>query len=231
LYEIAPHCRIAIEPGSGTEVVGHENDLRRALQLMLLQEPAEGSHPSSHSAEIKRDGEWIRVSIDLGPDINVVNETERRWLHRVAIRHGGRFELKGSAQCLLLPADSTGQAEVEALQRELEQAQLLGETYARELASALGPDSERAALLPQVNTGPELGALATLLDFTLRELASVAPGASSSAPLSRLQRALRAHGTSAAKNVDLEAAERAVGELLRHWGLSHSGDTNANSRR
>jgi hypothetical protein len=135
LYELAPNCRLAMEPGAGTEVFGNEAELQRAVQLMLLQNPAAGDSSAQSEVEIRREADWIRLSVELGPDVGVSSDAERRWLHRVAIKHGGRFELRGSTQCLLLPADASTHAEVEALQRELEQAQMLGESYARELAS------------------------------------------------------------------------------------------------
>lgn len=133
LLEIAPHCRLAIEPGSGTELVGNEADLRRALQLMLASDP----ESTEGTVEVRREKDWIRVSVELGPDLGFLHESERRWLHRVAIRHGGRYEVRGATQSLVLPADASAQAEIEALQHELEQAKQLGESYARELASVV----------------------------------------------------------------------------------------------
>jgi len=53
----------------------------------------------------------------------------------MALRLGGRFELGGGEQILYLPTGgASAQQEVDALRRELEQAQQLGEAYARELA-------------------------------------------------------------------------------------------------
>jgi hypothetical protein len=191
LYEFATQYgwskgRFAIEPGSGTEVVGNEEDLRRVLQLMVLQSPGSASEASEaqHNVEVRREGDWIRVSVDLGPDISLIHDAERRWLHRVAIRHGGRFELRGNSQCLLLPADASAHAEVLALQRELEQAQALGETYARELATVIANDSSKA----QTEAGPlsllaALGAVEPLLQLCFRELSSSNPNAEALAPL------------------------------------------------
>jgi hypothetical protein len=183
LYEFAPQGRLAIEPGSGTEVVGNEEDLRRVLQLMVLQSPTGFGVPAADkSVEVRREGDWIRVSVDLGPDISLVDEAERRWLHRTAIRHGGRFELRGRTQCLLLPADASAHAEVVALQRELEQAQLLGESYARELASVISQEPPRVP-----------GALTEavpILELALRELQRSSPNSVGIGPLRTLLQAL-----------------------------------------
>jgi two-component system sensor histidine kinase QseC len=51
-------------------------------------------------------------------------------------RMGGQLELEGGTMALVLPADaSNDQSEVADLRKELEQAQQLGEAYARELAT------------------------------------------------------------------------------------------------
>jgi hypothetical protein len=155
--------------------------------------------------DVRREGDWIRVSVDLGPDIALVHDAERRWLHRVAIRHGGRFELRGNSQCLLLPADASAHAEVVELQRELEQAQLLGETYARELASVIAQDSSKAESLKTdaPNLGPAdaafnllagLGSIEPLLQLVYRELAQANGQALS---LELLRNALLVLGTAA----------------------------------
>src|SRR5690606_4998480 len=82
--------------------------------------------------------EWVKVTVELGPDISATAELERRWLSRMAVRHGGRLELEGGTESLLLPADgASDQREVIELRKELEQAQQLGEAYARELATML----------------------------------------------------------------------------------------------
>jgi hypothetical protein len=224
LYEFAPQGRFSIEPGSGTEVVGNEADLRRVLQLMVLQSPT-SSDPSEaeRSVDVRREGDWIRVSVDLGPDIALVHEAERRWLHRVAIRHGGRFELRGNTQCLLLPADASAHAEVVELQRELEQAQLLGETYARELASVIAQDSPKAGAgkAGPADTALELlaalGAIEPLLQLAQRELAQANGHALS---LELLKNALLALGSvpeapgSTVSNDELaRRAARALGRL------------------
>lgn len=178
LYEVAPHCRLALETGAGTEVFGNEAELRRTLQLMLMQSPG-GTSESELGGEvrIKREGDWIRVSVELGPDVGVIDDTQRRWHHRVATKHGGRFEMRGNDQCLLLPADASTHAEIEALQRELEQAQMLGETYARDLANvfATGAIGNNPARDPTAGTRALGAALLPLLNQVQKDLRTVAP--------------------------------------------------------
>lgn len=139
LYEIAPTARISIEPGAGTEVFGEDGDLRRMLHVLLSQthaDPAVPSGSASPEVQIRRQDEWVRISVELGPDTSATMDLERRWLSRMAVRHGGRLELEGGMQTILLPADgASDQREVVELRKELEQAQQLGEAYARELAA------------------------------------------------------------------------------------------------
>lgn len=178
LYEVAPHCRLALDTGAGTEVFGNEAELRRTLQLMLMQSPG-GAAEAELRGEVRvtREADWIRVSVELGPDSGVLDETERRWLHRVATKHGGRFELRGNDQCLLLPADASTHAELDALQRELEQAQMLGEAYARELANVFASGRTTASANQDSSAGSrELGAaLLPLLTQLQRDLRTLAP--------------------------------------------------------
>jgi signal transduction histidine kinase len=147
LFEVAPNARIAIEPGAGTEVFGDEADLRRMVNLLVTQAAAGGSQAEVH---IRRQGDWVRISVDLGPDVAAIGELERRWLSRMATRHGGWFELEGGTQSILLQADgASDQREVTELRKELKQAQQLGEAYARELATALGGEEVRTEPPPQ----------------------------------------------------------------------------------
>ena len=136
LCEVAPNARIAMEPGAGTEVSGEEMELRRMLHLLVSQTNSTLADSESASPEvmIKREGQWVRISVELGPDSSATAELERRWLSRMATRHGGRLELEGGTESLLVPADRSGD-EVNELRKELEQAQQLGEAYARELAA------------------------------------------------------------------------------------------------
>ncbi len=135
LYEVAPNARITMEPGAGTEVFGDEADLRRMLHVLVSEtsNPAEAAAPE---ISIRREKSWVRISVELGPDSSSTTTMERRWLSRMSVRHGGRLELVSGTQSLLLPADASTE-EVDDLRKELEQAQQLGEAYARELATAM----------------------------------------------------------------------------------------------
>lgn len=149
LMDLSPNTRLAIEPGAGTEVFGDEQDLRRMLNLLVTQA---GSATQGGAAEVKirRQAEWVKISVELGPDAGA-QELERRWLSRMATRHGGWVELEGGTQSIFLPADgASDQREVVELRKELEQAQQLGETYARELASVLAAGDIRTEPPPPV---------------------------------------------------------------------------------
>jgi signal transduction histidine kinase len=138
LVSIVPNARVALEPGAGTEVFGEENDLKRMLHLLVGPSSvgaAETPDTASPEVHIRREGDWIRMSVPLGPDISASDDLERRWLSRMATRHGGRLELEGGMQSIVLPADAASdQREVAELRKELAQAQQLGAAYARELA-------------------------------------------------------------------------------------------------
>jgi len=111
----------------------------------MLQVLVGSNNPTGGTSEmgtpelsIRREGSEIRVSVLLGPDSSANAETERAWLSRMATRYGGRLELEGATESILLPADgATDQREVEDLRRELEAAQRQGEAYARELAAVV----------------------------------------------------------------------------------------------
>jgi two-component system, OmpR family, sensor kinase len=135
LMDSSPNTRLAIEPGAGTEVFGDEQDLRRMLNMLVTQ--AGSTQGGAAEVGIRRQAEWVKISVELGPDAGA-QELERRWLSRMATRHGGWVELEGGTQSIFLPADgASDQREVVELRKELEQAQQLGEAYARELASVL----------------------------------------------------------------------------------------------
>ena len=155
LYEVAPSARIAIEPGSGTEVFGDEAELRRMLHLLMGQ--SAGDLPTRAEAEvtIRRQGDFVRISSNLGPDTSALGELEHRWLGRMALRHGGSLELEGGTQSILLQADgASDQREVTELRKELAQAQQLGEAYARELASVLVSGDIRTETPPAAGREP-----------------------------------------------------------------------------
>jgi signal transduction histidine kinase len=148
LWEIAPDAHISIEPGSGTEVFGEESELRRMLQILIGHESGAGT-----SVTIKRDSDDVRVSAVLGPDSSSTSDTERALLSRMALRYGGRYELEGGTETLVLPAEGAEErSEAAQLRKELEEAKKQGEAYARELAQVItnedfntsGPASVRA---------------------------------------------------------------------------------------
>ncbi len=147
LYAIAPNARIAIEPGAGTEVFGDEAELGRMLSVLVTQSAA--AAPAETEIRIRRQGEWIKISVDLGPDAAATGELERRWLSRMATRYGGFIELEGRTQTVFLQADgASDQRELSELKKELAQAQKLGEAYARELAAMLA-GGELSSELPR----------------------------------------------------------------------------------
>jgi two-component system, OmpR family, sensor kinase len=148
LMDLAPNTRMAIEPGAGTEVFGDEQDLRRMLNMLVTQ--AGSAEAGAATVTIRRQAEWVKISVELGPDAGS-QELERRWLSRMATRHGGWVELEGGTQAIFLPADgASDQREVVELRKELEQAQQLGEAYARELASVLTAGDIRTEPPPPV---------------------------------------------------------------------------------
>ena len=156
LYEVAPNARIAIEPGAGTEVVGEESDMRRMFHMLVNQDSSPSGQNGPSEVEIRRQGEWIKIAVQLGPDTAAADNVERRWLSRMATRYGGRVELEGGTQAIFLPAHgASDQREVVELRKELEQAQQLGEIYARELAAVVTAGDLRSEIPP--TAPPETG--------------------------------------------------------------------------
>jgi hypothetical protein len=154
LYEVAPNARIAIEPGAGTEVFGEESDMRRMFHMLVNQDSNAQGGPSE--VEIRRQGEWVKIAVQLGPDTVAAADVERRWMSRMATRYGGWVELEGGTQSIFLPADgASDQREVVELRKELEQAQQLGEAYARELAAVVTAGDLRSEIPP--TAPPESG--------------------------------------------------------------------------
>lgn len=173
LYELAPNARLAMEPGAGTEVFGDETVLRRMLHVLVNQAGSPGTAAAGSSPEmrIRRRDEWVEIAVELGPDQTAHADLEQRWLSRMATRMGGSVELDRGHQRVLLPADA-GEAEVKELRAELEQAQQLGEVYARELASVLETGAAEAETDPEdpaaATPGAPLAGLAASLARTLR---------------------------------------------------------------
>lgn len=140
LWEIAPEARVQIEMGNGLVVVGDEAELRRMLHVLM----ALGGDPAAQGAvavSVKREGDDIRIAVELGPDKTQGFETETQWLSRMATRYGGEFFLEHNCNTLVLRA-SDDQREVEELRRELADAKAQGEAYARELAAVMSSRSE-----------------------------------------------------------------------------------------
>lgn len=153
LYEVAPNARIAIEPGAGTEVIGEESDMRRMFHMLVNQD---GNANAASEIEIRRQGDRVKIAVQLGPDTAAATDVERRWLSRMATRYGGSVELEGGTQSIFLPADgASDQREVVELRKELEQAQQLGEAYARELAAVVTAGDLRSDIPP--TAPPESG--------------------------------------------------------------------------
>jgi signal transduction histidine kinase len=141
IVEVAPEARVSIEPGSGTEVYGDEADFRRMIQVLIGHGTGEGS-----SVTVRRDGDDVRVSTTLGPDSSPTG-TERAWLSRMALRYGGRHDLEGGNETLVLPAEGAADRnEREALRRELDEARAQGEVYARELAAVFDRNEDVATV-------------------------------------------------------------------------------------
>src|SRR5580692_12969738 len=90
LWEVAPEARVSIEPGGGTEISGDEGELRRMMSLLVGHGSGSGS-----AVTVKREGDYVRVGVVLGPDRSATDDKERAWLSRMAIRYGGRHDLEG----------------------------------------------------------------------------------------------------------------------------------------
>lgn len=158
LMELSPSANLSFEPGAGTEVAGDESEFRRMFHVLIGQasSAAGGGKDAASAVHIHRDGDWVRVTADLGPDVSASSELERRWLSRMAVRLGGRLDLEGGTMSLVLPADASSEHEMADLRKELEQAQQLGEAYARELAAVFA-----AGQLPEVDATSDRRDVAT----------------------------------------------------------------------
>jgi two-component system OmpR family sensor kinase len=225
VVDVAPGARVSIEPGSGTEVYGDEVDLRRMLQILI-------SHGSGDEASVhvRGDDEDVRVSVTLGPDLSPSAETERAWLSRIALRYGGRHELEGGSETLVLPADGAlERSESAALRKELDVAKRQGEFYARELAAVFdrGDGAESSTSLRAAEPHSELPS--SQLSSTLRLCAGLAselravvgPGRSELASL-RASELTEAH---------LDALRGQMARVLETvTGLSAIGELHADER-
>jgi signal transduction histidine kinase len=155
VWEVAPDARVQIEMGEGTTVFGDESELRRMLHVLIGQTGDPRSSGATPGVTIRRDGDEIRIGVNLGPDTPAAFTAERGWLGRMATRYGGRLELDGSMQTLVLAADVDMQRrELESLKKELAAAQAQGEAYARELAAVFTRDT----MTPSSAPPPPMGA-------------------------------------------------------------------------
>lgn len=203
LWELAPDARVALEPGSGTEVFGDEDDFRRMLQVLL------GGAGSGAELSVRREGDSVVVTVPLGSEGAVVIEAERAWLSRMAVRYGGRYETSGAEALIALPAEGVRErSERAALQRELDEARQQGEMYARELAAVM---AQRGGVHTSSPPPPgELGTVGLLAHFS-RGLAAELRGLM--APLSRELGSLRIHNDQEER---LESLKRR-GAQVQEW--------------
>lgn len=206
VVEVVPNARLRLEPGSGTEVYGDEGDLRRMIQILVRQTGLSLGGAEAPEVGIGREGEEVRVSVALGPETLTGDRSERAWLARMATRYGGRLELDGGQESLVLPAeDVQDRKELEALRKELEAAQQQGEAYARELAAvfAAGDSAESASVAPST-IPPPTDALTPIAAFSSAVAAQVKTVISG---LSRELETVTSKGRSADQGRLLEATQ------------------------
>ena len=155
VWEVAPEARVQIEMGEGTTVFGDESELRRMLHVLLGQGGEARSPTGRPGVTIRRERDEVRVGVNLGPDTPATTGVERGWLARMATRYGGRLELDGSMQTLVLAADIDMQRrELETLKKELAAAQAQGEAYARELAAVFNRGDTLPGLMSPLAVTP-----------------------------------------------------------------------------
>ncbi len=136
LYDLCPQATIRLNTEQSTDVLGEEARVHRMLQLLLGVHASETAPGSGPIVDIHREQDWVHITAPLGPDAGF--GLEQRWLKRMALRAGGRLDITGNGQSLLLPADGVAQErELLDLRQELQAAQQQGEVYARELAHIL----------------------------------------------------------------------------------------------
>lgn len=152
VVDLAPQARLRLEPGSGTEVYGDESDLRRMVRILMGHAGPMIGGIACPEVTIVREGDDVRVSVALGPEGQSGDVTERVWLGRMASRYGGRLELEGGQESLVLPAnDGHDERDMVSLRTELEDAYLLGEACAKELAELCAANRSSSALPKTLN--------------------------------------------------------------------------------
>lgn len=180
LWEVAPDAKVQLAPGAGTEVFADEAELRRMLHVLMggFQQSGVGG---AQLVTLKREGDEVRLGVQLGPDTAPISPAERGWLSRMAIRYGGRYELDGSNEFIIFPALEAEEAkEVQTLRKELEAAKAQGEMYARELAAVFAEEPTSATRPPDAPLESQgggarvaLGAAARIADGLADDLRSV----------------------------------------------------------
>ncbi len=154
LWEVSPDAKVNLAPGAGTAVHGDESELRRMLHMLL----GAGNFSNAQVVDLKREGAEVKLSVALGPDTAPISSAERGWLARMAIRHGGRYELDGSREILIFPADDAAdKQELVELRKELEAAKKQGEAYARELAAVFAEPGHSSRPPPLDSTADGAG--------------------------------------------------------------------------
>lgn len=216
--EVTPEARVHIAPGSGTEVHGDEAELRRMIQVLLAQSTGLEAAHGAPEVWINREGDEVRVSVALGPDIVTGMTSERAWLSRMATRYGGRLTLEGGQESLLLPAEgAVERTEMEALRKELDAAQQQGEAYARELAAvfaaAEGSDQPPAATSTMPPPASSLSAVLAMSAEIAAQLKTI------SASLSRDDDVVMQRSTDASRSADaVRSANVQLQELAGELG-------------
>ena len=135
LVDIVPLANLRFEPGSGAEVHGDDADLRRMIQVLAAHAGSMIGGPEFPEVTLVREGDEVRVSVALGPEAQSGDGIERAWLERMAARHGGRLELDGGQESLVLPVGrSQERVELDLLRKERDAALQQSRVLARELS-------------------------------------------------------------------------------------------------
>ncbi|HSC89657.1 MAG TPA: hypothetical protein VLC09_20380 [Polyangiaceae bacterium] len=165
LYELAPHATITLATEGGSEVLAEQDELTRMLQLLLgTAGYGPQAEQSTLDVNIERTGDEIRIRTELGPDAAPLDGLERRWLHRMATRFGGRVEVSGRAQTLILPAEG----QHDRHHRDMSDSHEPEEHVARTLSGVLGQAGSLGVGDPSENDRfAELNALAGPLAASL----------------------------------------------------------------
>ncbi|WP_245678288.1 sensor histidine kinase [Chondromyces crocatus] len=238
VWEVAPEARVQIEMGDGTAVFGDESELRRMLQVLIAQSGDPSGAASTPEVSLRRVGDEVAVSVNLGPDTTASIAHERAWLSRMALRYGGRLELDGAMQTLTFPADvDLARRELESLKKELAAAQAQGEAYARELAAVFSQGDRsggrgahmHTSQLPPAESGlPLLVAATRVLGTQLRGILAavgrdIAPLREHGGEAGEVAASVGRHVTAASEIVSDLARLGAcpLDELPRHADIAH----------